>query len=143
MIASYRDTFRLLLNYAAGRLGREPAGLQVADLVGGLLGSIEATRSNGAQIRNTRLSVTRSFFEYVAVNEPQLLHHCQRVLAMPAKQHEKRTIDYLTRTEIEVLIAAPDLSTWSGRRNRTLLAHLAMPRAMLQLSTPRRSDIES
>jgi site-specific recombinase XerD len=50
-----------------------------------------------------------------------LLHHCQRVLAMPAKRHEKRTIDYLSREEIEAVIAAPDLSTWHGRRDRALL----------------------
>jgi len=124
-IASYRDTFRLLLKYATGQLGREPTDLQVADLdadlVGGFLSSIETARGNGARSRNTRLSAIRSFFKYVAVNEPQLLHHCQRVLAMPSKRHEKRTIDYLTRTEIEALIAAPNASTWSGRRDRTLL----------------------
>lgn len=124
-IASYRDAFRLLLKYATGQLGREPTDLQVADidadLVGGFLSSIETVRGNGARSRNTRLSAIRSFFKYVAVNEPQLLHHCQRVLAMPSKRHEKRTIDYLTRMEIEALIAAPDASTWSGRRDRTLL----------------------
>ena len=125
-IASYRDTFRLLLKYAAGHLRRAPTDLQVADidadLVGTFLADIEKTRGNAARSRNTRLSAIRSFFKYVAVNEPQLLHHCQRVLAMPAKRHEKRTIDYLTRPEIEALIAAPDPSTWHGRRDRTLLA---------------------
>jgi integrase/recombinase XerD len=125
-IASYRDTFRLLLKYAAGHLRRAPTDLQVpdidADLVGTFLADIEKTRGNAARSRNTRLSAIRSFFKYVAVNEPQLLHHCQRVLAMPAKRHEKRTIDYLTRSEIEALIAAPDPLTWHGRRDRTLLA---------------------
>ncbi|SEI19498.1 Site-specific recombinase XerD [Rhizobium tibeticum] len=124
-IASYRDTFRLLLKYAADQIKREPTDLQVADLdadlVGSFLSSIETARGNGARSRNTRLSAIRSFFKYVAVNEPQLLHHCQRVLAMPSKRHEKRTIDYLTRTEIEALIAAPDPSGWSGRRDQTLL----------------------
>ena len=124
-VTSYRDTFRLLLQYAADRLGRAPTELQVADidadLVGLFLADIEKTRGNGARSRNTRLSAIRSFFKYVAVNEPQLLHHCQRVLAMPAKRHEKRTIDYLTRAEIEAVIAAPDLSTWHGRRDRALL----------------------
>jgi integrase/recombinase XerD len=125
-VASYRDTFRLLLRYAADRLRRPPTNLQVADidaeLVGSFLADIETTRGNAARSRNTRLSAIRSFFNYVAVNEPQLLHHCQRVLAMPAKRHEKRTIDYLTRAETEAVIAAPDLSTWHGRRDRALLA---------------------
>lgn len=125
-VSSYRDTFRLLLKYAADQLRRPPTGLQVvdidADLIGLFLADIESTRGNSARSRNTRLSAIRSFFKYVAVNEPQLLHHCQRVLAMPAKRHEKRAIDYLTRAEIEALIQAPDLSTWHGRRDRALLA---------------------
>ena len=117
-VSSYRDTFRLLLKYAADQLRRPPTGLQVvdidADLIGLFLADIESTRGNSARSRNTRLSAIRSFFKYVAVNEPQLLHHCQRVLAMPAKRHEKRAIDYLTRAEIEALIQAPDLSRWHG-----------------------------
>ena len=84
-VASYRDTFRLLLKYAAGRLRRQPTELQVADidadLVGQFLTEIESARGNSARSRNTRLSAIRSFFKYVAVNEPQLLHHCQRILA--------------------------------------------------------------
>ena len=92
-VTSYRDTFRLLLKYAADRLRRPPTELQVididADLIGLFLADIESTRGNTTRSRNTRLSAIRSFFKYVAVNEPQLLHHCQRVLAMPAKRHEK------------------------------------------------------
>src|SRR6202158_5987498 len=96
-IISYRDTFRLLLKYAAAQLKKAPTDLRVADvdaeLVGMFLVDIESTRGNGARSRHTRLAAIRSFFKYVAVNEPQLLHHCQRVLAMPAKRHETRVID--------------------------------------------------
>jgi site-specific recombinase XerD len=124
-VASYRDTFRLLLKYASVQLGREPTRLQVADidadLVGGFLSFVETTRANSARSRNTRLSAIRSFFKYVALQEPQLLHHCQRILAMPSKRHEKRAVNYLKRAEIEALIAAPDPTTWCGRRDRTLL----------------------
>lgn len=101
------------------RLGRGPTDLQVADfdaeLVGDFLGHVEGSRHNGARTRNARLSAIRSFFKYVALNEPQLLHHCQRILAMPSKRYEKRTIDYLTRPEIEAMVAAPDPATWYGR----------------------------
>jgi site-specific recombinase XerD len=124
-IASYRDTFRLLLRYAADRLRRQPTQLQVLDLdanlVGDFLTFLETNRGNGARSRNTRLSAIHSFFKYVAGNEPQLLHHCQQVLAMPSKRHEKRTIDFLTRVEIEALIEAADKTTPSGRRDRMLL----------------------
>ena len=40
---------------------------------------------------------------------------------MPAKRCEKRTVEYLDRDEIEALLAAPDLATWYGRRDRALL----------------------
>ena len=124
-VASYRDTFRLLLTYASERLGRMPTDLQVADidaqLVGHFLSFVETTRGNSARSRNTRLSAIRSFFKYVAINEPQLLQHCQKILAIPSKRYEKRTIDYLDRDEIEALLAAPDLASWYGRRDRTLL----------------------
>src|SRR5215831_13476134 len=79
-VASYRDTFRLLLRYAAGHLKREPTQLQVADinanLIGDFLSFVETRRGNKTRSRNTRLSAIRSFFKYVAGNEPQLLHHC-------------------------------------------------------------------
>lgn len=124
-VGSYRDTFRLLLRYAADRRKKEPTALHIADidadLVADFLTDLEKTRGNAARSRNTRLAAIRSFFKYVAVNEPQLLHHCQRVLAMPAKRHVKRAIDYLDRDEIEAVIAAPDLATWHGRRDRVIL----------------------
>ena len=124
-IISYRDTFRLLLRFVGDRLKKMPTALQIADidaeLVADFLADIEKMRSNGARSRNTRLAAIRSFFKYVAINEPQLLHHCQRVLAMPSKRYVKRAIDYLDRDEIEAVIAAPDLSTWHGRRDRVIL----------------------
>jgi site-specific recombinase XerD len=123
-VASYRDSFRLLRGSPPSD-SRGPTDLQIADLDAGLVGDflshVEGCRQNGARTRNARLSAIRSFFKYVALNEPQLLHHCQRILAMPAKRYETRTIDYLTRPEIEALIAAPDPATWYGRRDRALL----------------------
>ena len=124
-VASYRDSFRLLLKYAADQLKREPTQLQIADidanLIGGFLTFVETRRGNKTRSRNTRLSAIRSFFKYVAGNEPQLLHHCQQVLVMPSKRYEKRTIDFLTRAEIEALIGAADPTTRSGSRDRMLL----------------------
>eukprot|EP01022_Parablepharisma_sp_SALTPOND_P018878 TRINITY_DN3146_c0_g3_i1.p1 TRINITY_DN3146_c0_g3~~TRINITY_DN3146_c0_g3_i1.p1 ORF type:complete len:354 (+),score=33.81 TRINITY_DN3146_c0_g3_i1:1671-2732(+) len=124
-MASYRDTFRLLLNYASDRLSRSPTELRIADidadLVGEFLSHLENVRGNSARSRNVRLAAIRSFFRYVAFSEPQLLHHCQRIMATPAKRHTKRSIAYLNQAEISALIAAPDQSTWFGRRDYTLL----------------------
>ena len=124
-VDSYRRTFVLLLKFARDRLGREPVDMLVndinAELVGRFLEHIETERGNTARSRNTRLSAIRSFFGYVAIYEPSLLHHCQQVIALPAKRYEKRMIAYLERDEIEALLAAPDPTTWYGRRDRTIL----------------------
>ena len=123
-VASYRDTFRLLLGFAQDRLGRAPTELLIADLdadlVGDFLSFCEEVRGNSARTRNARLAAIRSFFNYVAVNEPQLLLHCQQVLAIPTKRHDKPVVDFLARNEMEALVASPD-ANWFGRRDRTLL----------------------
>ena len=124
-IAGYRDTFRMLLRFASSEVGKAPTKLCLddidSDLVGRFLVYLEDTRGSSARTRNTRLAAIRSFFKYVSHNEPQLLHHCQRILSMPQKRYVKRTIDFLTYHEAEALINAPDVSTWFGRRDRTIL----------------------
>ena len=82
---------------------------------------VETVRGNSVRSRNTRLSAIRSFFKYAATHEPQLVHHCRRVLSIPAKRYERTTVTYVNRAEMTALVAAPDSSTWFGRRDRTLL----------------------
>ncbi len=124
-IASYRDTFRLLVQYALRALRKAPAALDIGDLdtdfLGAFLTHLETERGNDARTRNTRLAAIRSFFGYVAVQEPQHAALAQRVLAMPAKRYTRRPVDFLDRAEIEALLQAPDLQTRAGRRDRTLL----------------------
>jgi integrase/recombinase XerD len=124
-IAGYRDSFRLLLGFAETRLGKQPSDLEIGDLdaslVGEFLEHLESVRGNSTRTRNTRLAAIHSFFRYVALREPPYALVCQRVLAIPSKRFERRPIEHLSRTEWEALLATPDLSTWIGRRDRTLL----------------------
>jgi site-specific recombinase XerD len=124
-IAGYRDTFRLLLRYAGTRLNRAPTKLRIedidADLVGDFLAHVEKVRRNSARSRNTRLAAIRSFYRYVAMEEPQHALHCQRILAMPSKRYVKQTVDFIDRTEMNALLAAPDTSSWIGRRDQAIL----------------------
>src|SRR3546814_1086940 len=60
-------------------------------------------------------------FRYVAMNEPEWLVHCQRILALPDKRDVKRSVTFLDGPEIAALLAAPDRSTWTGRRDHILL----------------------
>jgi integrase/recombinase XerD len=123
-VAGYRDCFRLLLQFAKERLGKSPSQLRIEDLaapfIGHFLDHLENTRKNCARTRNTRLGTIHSFFRYVALHEPALGLHCQRILAVP-KRHVRRPIDFLNREEMDALLSVPDSSTWIGRRDRTLL----------------------
>lgn len=124
-IAGYRDTFRLLLRFASEQRSKAPTRLRVedidAELIGDFLVHVETARRNGARSRNTRLAAIRSFFRYVAMNEPAYLLHCQRILTMPGKRYVKRTVIFLDREEIAALLAGPDRSTWVGRRDHAIL----------------------
>ncbi|EJU10168.1 integrase family protein [Sphingomonas sp. LH128] len=124
-VAGYRDTFRLLLRYASAQRGKPPVKLTVedidADLVADFLSHIETARGNGARSRNTRLAAIRSFFRFVAMTDPTWLLHCQRILTMPNKRYVKRAVTFLDADEIGALLAAPDRTTWTGRRDHALL----------------------
>lgn len=124
-VAGYRDTFRLLLRFASARHDKPPVKLVVddidADLVGDFLVHTETARGNTARSRNTRLAAIRSFFRYVAMTDPTWLLHCQRILAMPNKRYVRRAVTFLEAEEIAALLAAPDRTTWVGRRDHALL----------------------
>lgn len=124
-IASYRDTFRLLLKFAHARLQTPPARLSVeavdAPLIGAFLDHLEKTRGVSVRSRNLRLTAIHSFFRYAAFETPAHAAQIQRVLAIPSKRFTRRQIAFLTRPEIDALLAAPDQRTWFGRRNHALL----------------------
>ena len=135
-VASYRDTFRLLLAFASNETGRRPTDLRVedidAELVGRFLDHLESGRQNSARSRNNRLTAVRSFFSHVSRCEPALLDHCRQVLALPSKRFDQRMIEYLSETETDALVAAPDIATRQGRRDRALL--LLMVKTGLRVS---------
>jgi integrase/recombinase XerD len=124
-VASYRDTFRLLLLFASERSAREPSQLRMQDLDAALIGAfldyLEHDRASTPKTRNTRLAAVRSFFRFVAYAEPECSLQCQQVLAIPNKRHERSSVEFLTEQETAALVAAPDLTTWIGRRDRALL----------------------
>ncbi|MGC9969863.1 MAG: site-specific integrase [Bryobacteraceae bacterium] len=124
-VASYRDTFRLLLGYAERRIRKRPSDLTLADLDSSLITSfladLESRRGNGAQTRNLRLTAVRSFFRFAAYHAPDELAAIQRVLAIPNKRAERKLIAFLERPEIDALLEAPNRSTWTGRRDYAFL----------------------
>lgn len=124
-IRSYRDTFRLLLRFAHQRLHTPPARLAFtaldAPLITAFLDDLERRRKITARSRNLRLTAIRSFFQYAAYEEPAHAAQIHRVLASPGKRFTRRLVTFLTRPEIDALLAAPDPGTWFGRRDHALL----------------------
>lgn len=124
-VASYRDTFKLLLGFVAERTGRNPARLALGDLdaptVGAFLQHLETARGNTVATRNARLTAIHSFYRYAALRAPDHAALIQRVLAIPSKRFDRAIVSYLTQAETDALIAAPDRTTWLGRRDRALL----------------------
>lgn len=124
-VASYRDTFRLLLVFASERLRRTPSQLRVEDLdaalIGAFLDHLEHERASTPKTRNIRLTAVRAFFRFVAYAEPACSLQCQQVLAIPNKRHERPMVEFLTEEETAALVDAPDPTTWIGCRDRTLL----------------------
>ncbi|MGO9958366.1 MAG: tyrosine-type recombinase/integrase [Solirubrobacteraceae bacterium] len=124
-VAAYRDTLRLLLGFAAQRLGRQPCELDLgeldAELISAFLTHLETERHNSIKTRNARLAAIHSLYRYAALRHPEHAHDIQRVLAIPPKRSDRALVTFLTPEEINALINAPDLSTWTGRRDRALL----------------------
>jgi integrase/recombinase XerD len=124
-IASYRDTFRLLLQFASKRKNKEPINLLIddldVDLIGDFLSYLEKVRHNSARSRNTRLAAIRSFYRFISMCNPEYALHCQRILAMPSKRYIHRAVDFIDRAEMAALISAPEQSTWIGRRDHVIL----------------------
>jgi site-specific recombinase XerD len=124
-VDGYRDTFRLLLEFLRRTRGKQPSALCVSDLdapaILEFLDYLEKDRGNAIRSRNLRLAAIRAFFRLVALRDPASVHLATRVLAIPVKRADRRLVGYLTRPEIDAVLAAPDRTQWSGRRDYALL----------------------
>jgi len=127
-VAAYRDAFRLLLRYTQAQLNRAPTSLTLAELdaplILGFLDHLEKDRGNCVRSRNLRLVALRSFLRYAAYRDPTALPTIQRVLAIPMKRFDRPLLGFLSRPEMEAILAAPDRSTWSGHRDQVMLTTL-------------------
>jgi site-specific recombinase XerD len=125
-VEAYRDTFRLLLAYLPHRLRKPVSEFALADLdapaVVAFLDHLETERGNGPRTRNARLAAVRSFVRYAASRDPTAWPLAHRVLAIPAKRYTRPLLGYLTKDEMQAVVAAPDAATWAGHRDRVLFA---------------------
>ncbi len=128
-VESYSTTFRVMLEFAHEKMKKEPSKLLFEDLdapfISRFLDHLESARGNSARTRNARLAPIHAFFKYVAYREPRYSAQIQRVLDIPTKRWEKKSVDFLKRNQVKALLEAPDLSSWLGRRDRALIALMA------------------
>jgi site-specific recombinase XerD len=124
-ITAYRDTFRLLFAFLQDRTGRAPSDLEISDLdapaVLAFLDHLESVRSNHARSRNLRLSAIRSFFRFASLRDIEHLAVANRVLAIPSKRTARPMITFLTRPEVDAILATTDQTTRLGGRDHALL----------------------
>jgi integrase/recombinase XerD len=124
-VDAYRDTWRLLLRFACAETGKRASGLELDDInariVGHFLDHLEHERHNSVRTRNARLAAIHSLFRYAALRHPEHADVIQRVLAIPLKRFDRAIVCFLTREEIDALLAAPNQNTWIGRRDHALL----------------------
>lgn len=127
-VSSYRDTWCLLLKYVNEKHGISPVTMLVSDLntsiILAFLDHLEEVRKNSIKSRNVRLAAIRSFFRLVALNDPASVNQATSIMAIPTKRSAKRLVHFLSREEIDALLAAPDLTQPSGRRDHALLLTL-------------------
>ena len=125
-VASYRDTFRLLLKYAEQRMKKAPEALTLADLdapvILGFLDQLQKERGNCARTRNLRLVAVRSFLHYASYRDPAALPTIQRVLAIPMKRFDRPLLGFLSHEQMQAVLDAPDRTTWSGQRDHIMLS---------------------
>ena len=143
-VLAYRDTFRLLLNFAHRRLGKRPSELVLDDLNAALvldfLHHLEVERHNSVRSRNARFAAIRSFMEYVSFQEPSALATVQSVLAIPMKRFEQPLIGFLSREHMTAILDAPDRNSAIGQRDRVMLATLYNTGARVSELTGMRVD---
>ena len=123
-LAAYADTFRLLFRYLRKahprRAGPFPLDLLTPETVLRFLDHLECKRGNSTRTRNARLAAVRSFVHYLSdCLGPEVPPTLPRILGIPFKRHVQRLIGFLSRSEIEALLAATD-QTWTGQRDHLL-----------------------
>lgn len=125
---SYRDTFRLLLPFAAKRNKKRIDRLLVGDIgpatVKAFLCELEAERRCSVATRNQRLSAIHAFGKFVGMHGPEHLEWCRQVMMIPFKRAQRTLITYLEKYEMDALLNAPDKQNGLGRRDHALLLFL-------------------
>jgi site-specific recombinase XerD len=125
---SYRDSFKLLLPFISTKVHKPVDRLDVEDLTPSrvlqFLAHLEEERDCSVQTRNQRLTAIRSFARFVASRDPVHLAWCAQIRAITTKKAAPQPVSWMTKDEMEALLAVPDRQTPQGRAEHALLLFL-------------------
>lgn len=125
---SYRDTFSLLLPFVSRKVRKPVDRLAVWDLTSAhvlqFLVHLETDRGCTAGTRNQRLAAIRAFARFVGSRDPTHVEWCGHIRAIASKRSMPPPVGWLTRPEMEALLAVPDRGTRRGRSEYALLLFL-------------------
>lgn len=127
-IKSYRDTFCLLLLFMEGEMNARTEKTSLANIddkvICAFLDWLETGRGNSISTRNVRLAAIHAFYRYVQMQHPDMLLQCQRIIAIPLKETEKKTVEYLPEEVLKELLSLPNQSQKYGIRDTAILCLL-------------------
>jgi site-specific recombinase XerD len=128
-ITAYRDTWKLLLHFIAKErcvsIDRITFEAFVPETIMAFLEYLQKERHNTTRTRNARLAAIRAFVRFSLTEAaPDFIGQAQRILAIPSKRTDKPLLGFLSRQEVEAILAATDLATWTGRRDHLLFSFL-------------------
>ncbi|WP_200581080.1 site-specific integrase [Kosakonia sp. S42] len=99
-VASYRDTFKLLIIYLRDQKAIPTVKLTLnridVEMITGFLNWLESSRQNSVSTRNQRLAAISSFYTWMQSQEPALMARCQDIMAIPVKKGARACVHHLT-----------------------------------------------
>ena len=125
-VLSYRDTSVLYLRFMKTEKNIPAERMKLlsieAKYFSEFLDWLEIQRHCSVTTRNVRLAAIHAFFRYLQYEAPECLNICHKVLAIPFKKTEQRSLNYFSLDGIKLLLNMPNTSTKSGRRDLALLS---------------------
>jgi site-specific recombinase XerD len=124
-VKAYRDTFKLLLPFAAKHHGIKIESLRLehvsSDLILSFLNQLERDRNNRPGTRNNRLAAIKSFAKMIRFIYPQQHELADTILNIPQKRSQKPLVGFLYDDEILKVFESVDIRSKEGFRDYVLL----------------------